>query len=63
MTACLELFMYTSILNNIRKCVRNEREKAKSVEQKNDAGQWYAILAIVEKKPGKQDWNPGLPDT
>ena len=28
MTACLELFMYTSILNNIRKCVQNEREKA-----------------------------------
>ena len=28
MTACLELFMYTSILSNIRKCVRNEREKA-----------------------------------
>ena len=28
MTACLELFMYTSILNNVRKCVQNEREKA-----------------------------------
>ena len=28
MTACPELFIYTSILNNIRKCVQNEREKA-----------------------------------
>ena len=28
MTACQELFMYTSILNNIRKYVQNEREKA-----------------------------------